>query len=346
MRSFKRSGGWLVLLSLASACNCGKSGLENARSELHVAPATVDFGNVYVGATPARTFTVFNSGVAPDTVNVASLPATDGGGGASTLAGGAPRVARGGAGDGRGGFAPPAPGRAATAVSLTWSTGTATVTLEGNALAWPSCVASTACETAAFDPNTGVCTQTAIPDGRACDGGDVCLVNTACAGGRCLGMLNPCSDHDACTTDYCIEGEGCHHADSSAQCDGTDPCQIYACDPASGCTQSEAPNGTPCSSTESCQTAKVCLFGQCTGVAVPNGTPCALPWAPCVSDATCQSGQCDSPTAEAYTPGQVLWHLDAGDVSAGAGFAVDSAGTSYPVSYGADAGWQLLAIDS
>jgi hypothetical protein len=84
----------------------------------------------------------------------------------------------------------------------------------------------------------------------------------------------------------------------------------------------------------------------CVGAA--DGTPCALWWAPCVTDATCTNGTCDSPTADAFQPGQVLWQWDGG--TPGGYFAIDSVGTSYvlvnqdPQSQGLY-GWALTAVD-
>ena len=319
-----------MALALAG-CRCSGSGLQQARSAVSVIPATLDFGNVYVQATPTRGVTALNSGDAPDTLTWSWIG--DGGGPFSSDAG-ALSLAPGASLQIPFTFAPTQPGPASAAITFAWSEGSAGVTLTGNALAWPPCNAQGPCASAAFDPQTGICSQQPVADGTACDAGEVCLVNTVCVSGECLGELNSCDAGDACSLSYCVPGEGCHTQDESAKCQGSDPCRIYSCDPKTGCQSSAAPDGTPCSSKESCQTATICVAGACIGTAVPSGTPCALWWAPCVTDATCKGGSCDSPTADAWTPGQELWSwVDAGYM-VGRGYgdtplAVDGAGTTY-----------------
>jgi hypothetical protein len=69
-------------------------------------------------------------------------------------------------------------------------------------------------------------------------------------------------------------------AHTPVQCGADDPCNVYSCDPVLGCS-----SGTP----------------------VAEGTVCQLWWEPCVNDATCIGGVCNSPTANAEVPGQMRW---------------------------------------
>ncbi|MHB1844871.1 MAG: outer membrane protein assembly factor BamB family protein [Deltaproteobacteria bacterium] len=349
---------------LLGACRCGSAGLDPTSSKIEVAPTRLDFGNVYLRASPMLSFTVFNAGQAPDTVSVALE--TDGGGPFSLRAAGSFTLGAGGSIDLQVGLFAVDAGPASGNVHVAWPEGSSDVALTANGLAWPPCAPANACETATFDPNTGSCSQSDVADGTACDAGEVCLVQTQCVSGQCLGQLDTCGGGNACTLAYCVPGEGCHSQDQSGKCQGTDPCQIYSCDPTNGCQSSPAPDGTPCAtSQDSCQTAGACLLGACVGVPVPDGTPCALWWAPCVGDAACRGGSCSSPTASALTPGQRLWRwpdADAGGFDPATGeaggyydlgtgevatpLAVDGLGTSY-LPYSPD-GWtsSWAAIDS
>jgi hypothetical protein len=203
------------------------------------------------------------------------------------------------------------------------------------ALAPLTCAPLGPCDVATFDADAGACTHAVARDGTSCPDPTLCLANPVCAQGSCVGTPKDCNDDNACTQDYCVSGTGCQHQDISATCQGNAPCQVYGCDPASGCTQSNAPNGTACSLNNNCQTAEICILGNCTGVAVPDGTPCTLWWEPCV-DAGCQGGVCHDAVAEAEVPGQLRW--DAGLPGAYGPIAVDDAGTSYFFSfdYGAE----------
>jgi hypothetical protein len=61
---------------------------------------------------------------------------------------------------------------------------------------------------------------------------------------------------------------------------------------------------------------------------LPDGTPCKLWWEPCVDDATCTGGVCDSPTADAEKPGDVRWTYLA-EPGWFESFAIDGAGNVY-----------------
>ena len=161
----------------------------------------------------------------------------------------------------------------------------------------PTCTSSNPCAQSMFDRDAGQCVEVSLADGTACDAGQ-CVVASTCAFGVCAGQPLSCDDQNPCTTDSCVEGQGCQHA--PVTCPADDTCHIYACDPASGCYD--------------------------TGQTLADGTACQLWWEPCVDDATCKSGTCDSPTADAEVPGEQRWHVDLGKTIGP--FTVDDGGTS------------------
>ncbi|HUB07063.1 MAG TPA: choice-of-anchor D domain-containing protein [Myxococcales bacterium] len=291
-------GSCLVLLG---GCHGSSGTVQPLTEQLAISPASLDLGSAWVDGTATGTILVKSSGTAEVTIQatLSSGPFSLRGGPAFSVEPGAtssiPVL-----------FSPTAAGPASATVTLTWDEGSAPVALTGTGLAWPACPAAGPCARSVFDPDAGACAGAPLADGTACDAGLDCLQSGVCQAGACLGQPLDCDDANACTLDYCVPGQGCVHQPQSA-CTGSDPCQIYACDPAQGCVSSPAPNGTPCASSESCQTATICLQGQCIGTPVPDGIPCKLWWEPCVSDATCQAGACDSPTADAEQPGQLRW---------------------------------------
>ena len=295
------------LLAL-SACSRNPS-LSGANANIQVTPAALSFGGVFVQAQPQRSVSVTNTGEAPDSVT-ATLTANTAGAFSVTGAGGS--VAGGTTLALPVTFAPTSPGSFSAALNVQWTNGSTDVAISGEGLPWPACAAASPCQSAAFDPSSGACQQSPVPDGAACDAGvESCLTGTLCVSGQCLGQPLDCDDHDSCTVNSCVPGQGCQH--QPVQCTGTNPCQSYGCDPKSGCQSSALPDGTPCAITSSCQAAAFCLSGSCVSEPVPNGTPCQVAWAPCVSDATCQAGICDSPEADGWQPGQVVWRDDFSD---------------------------------
>jgi hypothetical protein len=101
------------------------------------------------------------------------------------------------------------------------------------------CNASDQCHNAGTcDPQTGLCSNPAKPDGTSCNDGDACTQTDTCQGGVCMGG-NPV---------VCTAQDDCHDA-------GT-------CNPATGqCSNPEKPNGTACNGG-----AGICVAGAC----VPN----------------------------------------------------------------------------
>ncbi len=326
-----------AVVALAS-CHTASTQLGSETASVRVSPAAVDFGNVYVGANPQQIVSVVNSGGAPDTVTVGAIAD-----GVFTAASGSFTL-EGGASEGVAvTFLPTQPGAAQATLHIGWSGGSVDVTLSGTGAAWPACTAQGLCGVAVFDPNSGVCAQSTQPDGTPCADSAGCLTGASCQSGQCLGTVATCDDDNPCNKAVCVIGQGCQS--TPVACPATsDPCQASSCDPVRGCVVNQVPDGTPCSSTETCQSATVCLAGSCTGTPVPDGTSCSLSWAPCVTDASCKHGTCDSPTADAFQPGDLQWSTAA--LGSQGGLAIDAQGGLYFVASGtSSAGGHVVGLD-
>ena len=187
----------------------------------------------------------------------------------------------------------------------------------GREISGSACDSANPCVQSTFSQTAGKCVDQQVTDGVSCDAGLECLVNTRCAAGVCVGEPRSCDDQNACTTDSCVEGQGCQHA--PVACEADNPCHVTACNPASGCYD--------------------------TSQTLPDGTACQLWWEPCVDDAACTAGVCDSPTADKEVPGQVRWQVNL-DLPIGP-FTIDAAGTStfFAIPDGGQ-GHELFAIDA
>jgi outer membrane protein assembly factor BamB len=334
----------LAWACLAATLGCqGPAGsVQSLSVEIAVTPTTLDFGPVYVQASATQTLAVANQGTAPEsaTVTISSSAFSAVGGPSYALPPGStttiPII-----------FDPTVPAVDQATAHVAWDEGSVDVTLSGIGHAWPDCTPNAQCEASTFDPQSGACVTSQLSDGALCDGGpSSCLQDSRCQAGQCVGEPLSCNDDNACTTDSCVEGQGCVHQEQT--CTGTDPCQVYSCDPTKGCTSNNAPNGTLCSNNESCQTADICIEGKCVGTPVPNGFPCVLWWAPCATDAECQKGTCESPTASAEKPGDLrwTWQPDAGNLPAAIDVpAVDELGNSYVCGSTQTGGWESAAMD-
>jgi hypothetical protein len=92
------------------------------------------------------------------------------------------------------------------------------------------------------NPQTGVCSTPAKPNGTPCNDGNACTPTDTCQAGTCSGMSIPgcevcstpadCNDQNACTVDVCASGV-CGHA-TIADCE---PCGGDGdCSDGNGCT--------------------------------------------------------------------------------------------------------------
>ncbi len=155
-----------------------------------------------------------------------------------------------------------------------------------------------------------------VPNAATCSDGDPCTTGDACVGGACV-AAGPatCDDDNPCTDDWCLAGQGCHHAyntipcedgdlctsgdlctDGSciggapAACDDSNPCTDDQCLPALGCVFT--PNQAPCDDGDACTPVSVCQAGACVG---EGGVFCDVDaW--CAQNggvAACFTGSCD-----------------------------------------------------
>jgi len=122
----------------------------------------------------------------------------------------------------------------------------------------------------------GTCQHDAVTNGTACDDGNACTQSETCQGGTC---------GDG-TTVTCAAQDQCHDA-------GT-------CDPQTGCSNPDKPNGTPCNDGDACTTTDTCQNGACTG----SGAPTCTAQDQCHVAGTCdpQTGQCTNPAKGNGTP--------------------------------------------
>ena len=163
------------------------------------------------------------------------------------------------------------------------------------------------CSTSTCEPNTGACKVASVVDGKACDDGDVCSTNDACAGGKCTpGKAADCDDGNVCTADSCKAKVGCVYQSTGAPCDADgnactvgdacsakvcmpgplkacqdgNPCTADACDKKTGACghDTKANEGDPCDADLSvCTKGDACLAGVCTKGALllcDDNNPC------------------------------------------------------------------------
>lgn len=173
------------------------------------------------------------------------------------------------------------------------------------------CTALNQCHLAGTcDPSTGACANPAKDDGSACDDGNPCTIEDACAGGNCVsGTLVNCNDDNPCTIDSC-GSTGCVNVPGNA---GTE-CRAAAgdCDLAEVCSGSSAAcpadsfvsGGTVCrASTGECDAVEVCSGASPTcppDAIAPDGTNCTDDGIACTND-YCSAGACAHPDFPAGT---------------------------------------------
>jgi hypothetical protein len=157
-----------------------------------------------------------------------------------------------------------------------------------------------ACVTGACDATTGACETMPVAEGTACDDGDRCTTDDACAAGTCGGAPLDCSSmSDGCnaatcdaSTGACVrapladgrpcdDGARCTTVDrcSAGVCAGTDVdcsylddgCAEGACDSETGlCGATPLADGLACDDESTCTTADRCAAGRCTGAPVSS----------------------------------------------------------------------------
>lgn len=224
--------------------------------EVRLETSRVDFGDVWVGASATRTFTLSNAGRPPAQVELHttapySLTETS-----VTLAGGESRELEVH-------FTPTAAGPAIATVTVSGlSTG---VALSGQGVVPPVCLQEV-CATSVFSFDAGACVRTELPDDTVCAAG--CGASGTCVSGECLAHdVGNCDDADACTTDACGADGGCIH--SVIDCPVTSACQVASCDAQQGCLETPVEDGAACGEA-TCAEVKLCLDGACATRPTPD----------------------------------------------------------------------------
>jgi len=189
------------------------------------------------------------------------------------------------------------------------------------------------------NPETGVCSGPALPDGTSCNDGNACTRTDTCESGTCAGTnpvvctaldqchdagtCNPesglcsspakpagttCSDGDACTqTDSC-EGGTCTGGNPKV-CTASDQCHVAGtCDPESGtCSNPSATDGTTCSDGNPCTTGDACAAGSCVSTPIPGCRLCetaedCTDGTSCTTDVCNAEGVCENDLQEGCIP--------------------------------------------
>ncbi len=140
------------------------------------------------------------------------------------------------------------------------------------------------------------------PNGTACDDGNACTANDACANGVCAaGPAVNCDDGNGCTDDACDPASGCSYANNAAACDDGDSCTQgdvcaggscvaggpVACDDGNACTDDTcdslqggcvfAANTLACDDGDPCTASDSCEAGACVGTPLDVCDPCLQP---------------------------------------------------------------------
>jgi hypothetical protein len=73
--------------------------------------------------------------------------------------------------------------------------------ISGEGVPVPNCPNVNQCVKSVFSLTTESCVETLVADGTACS--DVCLTDSFCKAGACVGTQKTCDDSNACTVDSC-----------------------------------------------------------------------------------------------------------------------------------------------
>ncbi len=165
------------------------------------------------------------------------------------------------------------------------------------------------------DPQTGLCSNPAKPDGTACSDGNANTVNDACRGGVCTGTsrcagvactaLSACHDVGICepSTGLCSnpiksDGSVCDDGDATTI---DDRCVASVCRGMSRCS------GVACVASDQCHAVGICdpNTGACSNPAKSDGATCDDGDAATFGDA-CRSGLCSGSAANGDTCAQAL----------------------------------------
>lgn len=278
-----------ALLAAALLAGCGSdTPTVNARGELVVDRTPIEFPRTFVGFPTTADLVVRNTGRTRLSMELAIS-------GPYSMENGRPSIPGGGNVGLPVTFLPGRAGSHPGILHVTIAGETLEIPLLGVAEQPPPCAASGPCFKAEFDPATGICTETMLPDNADCVSGNKCQVDEVCQAGVCVGAARDCGDDDVCTADACDPATGCVNVDTSSSCpQPEDPCLEAFCHPESGCGVGAAPSWiTPCGPAD-CVSADVCIDGACETVDVPDGTECVDE----CGLGKCDDGECERPDGD------------------------------------------------
>lgn len=160
-----------------------------------------------------------------------------------------------------------------------------------------STASDTTCTKNTCDKATGKCALKPLPEATPCAAGDLCVGDSACKAGQCVGGTNKCPCNSNMDCSKYEDGNQCNglfYCDKAtkkcavnpnsvpAPCatTGNGPCAATTCDPKTGlCALVTAKDNAPCSDGDPCSAGDYCAGGKC--VAGPAACGCA-------SDADCE----------------------------------------------------------
>ena len=120
-------------------------------------------------------------------------------------------------------------------------------------------------------------------DGKFCEDGDKCTINSKCQGGGCQGTKLNCDDENPCTDDTCVKDKGC--VNKQNVCDDGNDCTSSSCDKVKGCIFAAIDGFQPCEDGDSCTKGGVCNKDKCESKLVK-----------CDDDNECTTDSCDPKT--------------------------------------------------
>ncbi len=299
---------------LMALVGCRKENVTGITGNLKLEPATLEFDAAYVdGVTRTRELLVINESRASVNVTWTALDAPFAVEPPTRLPPGQTAVVIS--------FTPTVPGRYSQRLSVKSDDGedAPSVAIEAVAREIPTCTASSSCLVARFDLVRLTCVEDPAEDGLACASDSLCLVNSRCEAGRCVGTARTCEDHDKCTIDVCYPLTGCEFL-PAPPCPGDGACMAGVCNSQTGCGLAPREDGALCGSTgetNSCTAVKVCIEGDCVVRDPPDGYVCAEA-SPCSSEGRCVGEVCvASAPATTLRPSWTFDSATAGDFDAG-----------------------------
>ncbi len=143
------------------------------------------------------------------------------------------------------------------------------------------------CKTTVCDPALAKCVPGDVKDTKPCNDGNPCTVKDDCEQGSCAGKPKVCPGAIPCMVYFCLPGSGLCSKKVETCDDGSDCTTDSICDPKTGCTNTELPDGKACNDGDICTPTSACKGGKC------------LPPKPsCDDDEGCTIDSCDVKAAK------------------------------------------------